>query len=128
MSKSFYFDTSIWIDIYCKRGINGEFAKRLLEKIIVNDYTIFYSDAIVAELKKLDFSENEIKTILGIVEPCKIRRIHIFKEEMLRARKLSKQRRVPWRDAMHILLAKDNCAEFVSRDKDFERLKDIAIT
>lgn len=53
----YYFDTSIWIDIYDKRGSNGELAFKLLEKIILNDDVVVYSEVVLFELKKLGFSE-----------------------------------------------------------------------
>jgi len=41
MENDFYFDTSIWIDIYEKRGYNGEVAKKLMEKVIKETEDIF---------------------------------------------------------------------------------------
>lgn len=44
MENYFYFDTSIWIDIYDKRGYNGEVAKQLMQKIIHENSFVLYSD------------------------------------------------------------------------------------
>ena len=40
--ETFYFNTSIWIDIYDKRGHNGEVAKKLIEKIIIDNFVKGY--------------------------------------------------------------------------------------
>lgn len=47
VENTYYFDTSIWIDIYDKRGYNGEVAKKLMEKIILQDDFVLYSDVVV---------------------------------------------------------------------------------
>lgn len=121
----YYFDTSIWIDIYEKRGDHGEVAKQLLEKIIIDDDLILYSDVVVVEFKKLGFSDYEINTLLSIAKPDHIRRIHPTKNQFEEAKRLAKQRNVPVRDALHAVLARDGEAQLVSRDWDFEQLKDI---
>ncbi|MBI4983693.1 PIN domain-containing protein [Candidatus Woesearchaeota archaeon] len=121
----YYFDTSIWIDFYDKRGYNGEVAKKLLEKIILQDDFVLYSDIVVIELKKLGFSEYEINQIFSIAKPDHIKRVHSTKNQIEEAKKLAKQKDVPLRDALHAILARDHQAQLISRDWDFERLKDI---
>ena len=56
----YYFDTSIWIDIHDERGDNGEKAKQLMDKLILNDSFVMYSNMVTTELKKIGFSEYEI--------------------------------------------------------------------
>jgi predicted nucleic acid-binding protein len=56
MIDEYYFDTSIWLDFYEKRGKNGEVALELINKIIRGEKVIFYSDIVVRELKRLGFS------------------------------------------------------------------------
>lgn len=41
---------------------------------------------------------------------------------------MANQRDVPLRDALHAVIARDNGAQLVSRDWDFEQLKDITKT
>ncbi|MBR9699726.1 PIN domain-containing protein [Candidatus Woesearchaeota archaeon] len=125
MAEIYYFDTSIWIDIYDKRGYHGEVAKKLMEKIIMDDSTIIYSDTIVVEFKKLAFSENEIPAILSIARPGHIKRVHPTRNQIREAKKSARQRNVPLRDALHAVLARDHEAQLVSRDWHFEQLKDI---
>jgi len=129
MTENFYyFDTSIWIDLYDKRGYNGEMALKLMEKIINNDDFVVYSDVIVFELKKLGFSEYEINQMLAIAKPDHIKRVHSTANQLKEAAKLAKQRKVPLRDAAHAVLSRDHQAQLVSLDWDFEQLKDITKT
>lgn len=123
---AYYFDTSIWIDIYEKRGSNGEVAKRLMEKIILDDDHVLYSDAIIIELRKLGFSGYEIGQMVGIARPDHLQRAHTTRNQIEEAKSVAKQRDVPLRDALHAILARDHEAQLVSRDRDFEKLKDIS--
>jgi predicted nucleic acid-binding protein len=125
--KLYYFDTSIWIDIYDKRGYNGEMALKLMYKIINDDDFVLYSDVLIYELKKLGFSAYELNLITKIAKPNHIKRIHSTKKQVKEAVKLAKQRKVPLRDAFHALIARDHGAQLVSRDWDFVKLKDICI-
>ena len=128
MNDCFYFDTSIWIDIYDKRGENGEMAKRLVEKIIQEDSIIIYSDMVMVEFKKVGFSDYEINQILNVAKPDNLKRVHLTKIQAEEAKRLTKQRNIPFGDAMHAILSREHEAQLVSRDeKDFNKLKDITL-
>lgn len=60
MIEEFYFDTSIWIDFYEKRGKNGEHALQLIMKIINRNWRLAYSDLNIKELKHLTYGNDEI--------------------------------------------------------------------
>ena len=60
-----------------------------------------------------------------MVKPNHLKRVQVTKEQFEEARRLSKQRDVPLGDAIHAVLARDHDAQLVSRDWDFEKLKDI---
>jgi predicted nucleic acid-binding protein len=122
---NYYLDTSIWIDIYDKRGYNGEIAKKLMEKIIICNKKIIYSDVVILELKKLGFSEYEINQMFSIAKPDNLKLVHSTKNQVEESQRLAKQRDVPLRDALHAVLARDIDAKLVSRDWDFEKLKDV---
>tara|TARA_Y100000310_G_C20137703_1_gene558822 strand:+ start:135 stop:542 length:408 start_codon:yes stop_codon:yes gene_type:complete len=127
MAEKYYFDTSIWVDFYDKRGYNGEQAKLLLKKIIMEDKIVIYSDFVVKELKDLGFSDFEIHDMIGIAKPDHVKRIHITKQQAEEAKRLTKQRDIPFGDALHAVLARDHEAQLVSRDRHFENIKDITI-
>jgi len=126
MTSEFYFDTSIWLDFYEKRGKNGENALQLIMKIIKKDLITAYSDLTIKELKHLNYSQNQINEIFSIVKLENIKRIHIYKEQREEASKLAKIRNVPKRDALHAILSRDNHLQLISRDRHFEKLKDIS--
>jgi len=92
---------------------------------MLEDEKILYSDAVILELKQLGFKENEIRSIFSIAKPENKRFIYATKDQIRNARKLTQQRAVPFRDALHALLARDHEAQRVSRDHDFEKLRDI---
>lgn len=124
----FYLDTSIWLDVYEKRGKNGESALKLILKIIESDKIILYSDWHMREFKTLGYGLEEINQIFMMAKPANIQRVHIYREQREEARKLARRRKIPPGDALHAILARDNGAILVSRDGDFALLKDICET
>ncbi|MAF36821.1 hypothetical protein CL622_06920 [archaeon] len=128
MIEGFYLDTSIWLDIYERRGLNGKQAINLIFKIIIESSIIVYSDLTIRELKHIGYETNEINFILSTAKPTILKHIHTYRKQIEQARKLAKQRNVPFKDALHAVLARDNNVQFVSRDKHFQKLKDITDT
>lgn len=127
MKQKYYFDTSIWIDLYLERGENGEIAKKLVRKIILDEDIIAYSDFTLIELKQLGFSKHEIDDILAIARD-NLERVHIYKEQTKEARKLARERNIPLKDALYAVLARDNQLQLISNDEHFNKLKDITKT
>jgi len=125
MAEEFYYDTSIWLDFHEKRGMNGELALKLILKIINEDLKITYSDLNLKEFKNLGYTPDEINSILSIVKPNNIKRIHIYREQKEEAKNIAKQRNVPEGDALQAILCRDNHLQLISRDPHFEQLKDI---
>ncbi|MEK6950881.1 MAG: PIN domain-containing protein [Nanoarchaeota archaeon] len=124
--KYYYFDTSIWIDIYDKRGYNGEIAMKLMQRIIVENFSVIYSDMNIIEFKDVGFSDYEINQMLSTAKPDNIKLVHPTKEQIIEAKRLARQRDVPKGDALHAVLARDHGAQIVATDlKDFNKLKDI---
>jgi len=121
----FYFDTSIWVDIFDRRGYNGDIASQLLKKIILYDDHVLYSEIVIKELEKLGFSAYEIHALFGLAKPHSVIHVYSTNQQIAEAKKFSRQRNVPLCDALHAILARDHYAQLVSRDKDFEKLKDI---
>jgi len=123
--KFYYFDTSIWLDYYEKRGKNGEHAFNLILKIIEEDSAIIYSDLHIRELKGLGYSIEQINDVFRIVKPDNIRRVHISRELEDKARELATQRKIPVRDAIHALTARYNQAIMVATDKHFHEVRHV---
>ncbi len=118
-------DTSIWLDYYEKRGINGKHALKLIIKIIYENSIIIYSDLHLKELKNLGYSNDEINDVFYIVKSTNIKKVYLNKEQLKEAKKLSYQKKIPRADALHAILARDNNAIMISRDKHFEKLRNI---
>ncbi len=124
----YYLDTSIWIDFYEKRGKNGEYALRFILKRLENDEAVLYSDLHIKELKNIGYTIDQINDLFKITKPHNIRRVHMHKEQLVEARRLIVKRKIPIKDALHAVLARDNYALMISRDRHFEKLNDVVET
>lgn len=122
----YYLDTSIWIDYYEKRGKNGKRALKLILKIIKENSIILYSDLHIKELRGLNYDIEQINQIFKIVKPDNLKRVHMSKEQNSEAVELSSRRNIPKGDALHAVLARDNNAIMITRDKDFNQLRHVA--
>jgi len=120
--KTFYFDTSIWLDIHERRGAQGEQAFRLMKLIIDNDLRIAYSDLNIKELKHLGYPDSIVK----IAKPSNTEHVHIYRPEMVEARRLARKRRVPLKDCLHAIIARDNDLQLIATDNHFDQLRDIS--
>lgn len=130
MTLAFYLDSSIWRDYYENREDKfrplGEWALMLINKIIEDKNIIVYSDFIVEELK-IKYSEEEIKKIFDIIHKRNLLlKIDISDYQAKEAAMLCKKKKVAFGDALHAILARDNNAFMVTRDKHFEELQEIA--
>lgn len=130
MEEKFYLDTSIWRDYYEDRSDGykplGKFALQLLFKIIKDLNPINYSDFVVEELR-IKYSNEEIIAILSIFYHLNLLvKVPISKEQAKEASVICKKRNIPFGDALHAILARDNKSIMVTRDKHFQKLKDIA--
>ena len=128
MLKRLYFDTSIWLDFFEKRDEpklpKGKFAKELIKKISNEKCKIVVSEVVKNEMVELGYSRYEIESLF---EPLKHILIFVYstKKQFGKAKDLSKKRKIPLFDALHAILARDNKAIMVTRDKHFNKLTDI---
>lgn len=118
----YYLDTSVFLDYYEKRGRNGEIALLLINKIKIDNILLLYSDVHIMELKGLGYNKNEISKILRLLK-LGIKQVHVNKEQIEEARRLINYIKIPVRDALHAIIARDNEAILVSNDKHFQLLK-----
>ena len=127
--KKFYFDTAIWVDYYEERRDKskflGEIAYSLLKKVIKSKGTIIVSGLILRELETL-YSLDEINGLFFPFEGC-LRIVEIKQSQVEESAKLALERNIPKGDALHAILARDNDAVLVTRDKHFELLSDVCI-
>ncbi len=127
MAKRYYFDTSIWRDLFEERGMKGMLAAALISKIAREDDRIFYSSIILRELHAAGYPKDEIKSKFR-----QFKEILIFADfdykELGKARDIASKRNLPKRDVMHALIALRNKCIVIAHDKHFQRLTDIAKT
>ncbi|MDD5163016.1 MAG: PIN domain-containing protein [Candidatus ainarchaeum sp.] len=125
MQKKFYLDTSIWRDYFEDRsdGVRplGEFAFQFLKNCAKKGFTILVSDTVILELKK-DFSEEQISDFFNPFESI-IVHIAAVSEQYAEAKKEWLQNKaIPLNDFLHAIIARDNNAILISRDRHFAEL------
>lgn len=127
MKEKYYLDTAIWVDYYENRRDKfrplGEWAFELFKKIRKNKEKVLYSDLVVNELS-MAYDKETINKIFEIASEM-LEKVEIRKEQRREAKKVAKERKIPRGDVLHAILAKDNNAILVSRDKHFQLLRDI---
>lgn len=123
MSKRYYIDTCIWRDYFEDRSDNlrplGEWAFRLIRKAVEEGIEVIFSDLIKEELLK-EYSEEKIKDIISIVPD--ITWIEATEEHRAEGRAIAQRLGIPDFDVMHAILARDNDAILISRDKHYLEL------
>jgi len=127
MAEKYYLDTSIWMDYYEDRQDPtkdiGEFAFKLLCKLLASNSKIVVSSFLLRELE-VAYSLDQIR---GLALPFErlMERVDVSDKQREEAKKIAEERKLPKGDAIHAILARDNNAILVSRDKHFQLLKDI---
>jgi predicted nucleic acid-binding protein len=127
MEERYYLDTSVWMDYYEDRKDPyrdiGEYAYQLLCRLMATNSKILVSFFLFKELSKY-YSMDDIR---GMATPFErsIVRVSISREQSREAKLISQERNMPKADVIHAILARDNDAVLVSRDKHFNLLKDI---
>lgn len=128
MPRLFYFDTSIWLDLFENRNEpnlpKGNWTKELIKNIIKNGDKIMVSEAIKNELLSMRYSKYDIENKFFSLKHI-IKSVYSTKKQFGKARDLSKKRNVPLLDALHALIARDNHAILITLDQHFNILLDI---
>ena len=116
----YYIDTCLWIDF-----IEGRTDDDIFVRIIEDEDTILYSYPIEKELLKY-FNVSRIRMIYVLLSSKGLLYlVNVNDTEKYEAYNLSNSRNVPFSDALHAVLARDNDAIVLTRDKHFILLKDI---
>ena len=129
MTEKYYFDTSIWLDLFENRDEpnlpKGKLAISLLNKIIKEGGKIINSEIVKNEMIAIGYTKYEIEALFMQFKKI-ILWVYSNKKQFGKAKDLSKKRDVPIFDALHAIIARDSGAIMVTRDKHFEKLLDIA--
>ncbi|MBW2995064.1 PIN domain-containing protein [Candidatus Woesearchaeota archaeon] len=129
----YFIDTCIWRDFYEDRLSRtrkpiGKYAGNFIMRIIENKDTIIFSYSIIWELKRF-YSEEQINEILNFFKITRIlEKIETTIEEKKEARIISQERNLPFVDCLIAIQARNHNALLVSRDKHYDKLRDIAKT
>ena len=116
-----YIDTSIWLDVFFRRGNHGNIAFHLFQKALRMNTEVVVSDLVIKELRRLGLPTDKIIGIFHSLKPV-IRHIHMSRGQVQEAKRLAKALRIPGGDALHAILARDCAAVMVTRDRHFSRL------
>jgi len=124
----YYIDACIWRDYFEDRKDRfrplGEWAFKFIKKIIEEEGIFVISDHLLIELESYMSSE-EIKDLFEIV-PEKLRLyIEANEKQNMGALNLCKRLKIPFGDCLHYILARDNDALLISRDRHFINFKNM---
>jgi predicted nucleic acid-binding protein len=130
MKQRFYVDTAIWRDYFEDRsdGLKplGEFAFLFLKNCEKHNCEVLYSQLVVSELLS-HLSEEQVKQIFSSFSNF-LREIKISKEQIKEAKNIGLWVRYSHTaDIMHAILARDNKAILITRDKHFDVLAEIVL-
>lgn len=127
MEEKYYIDSAIWRDLHEDRTDKfrplGEWAFELLKKIRRSNEKVLYSDLTIDELSNA-YSRETISNIFKEVSDI-LEKVEINNNQVREAVSLSKKRKIPFGDALHGIVARDNNAIIVTRDHHFEKISDI---
>ncbi len=129
--EKIYVDTHIFADYWGDRSDNklplGEFAFRLFKETMSCKFLILFSKQNSIELKSgcKIYDLFEIDLMSDLLSADKLLRIPISEQQKQEAKKISLESQVPKGDALHAILARDNDAILVSRDKHHYLVDDL---
>jgi predicted nucleic acid-binding protein len=127
MEERYYLDTSVWMDFYEDRKDSskdiGELAFKLLSKLLASKSKIVVSEFLQMELGTY-YSSEEIRGMTMLFEKFIIK-AEFSEKQLDEAKRIAGERKLPKGDVVHAIVARDNDAILVSRDKHFQQLKDI---
>lgn len=127
MQRRLYLDTCAWVDCFENRTDKfrpiGEWTFALLRMSIENDDALLISDFVEFELTRL-YKEKELHRLL---QPYRafLTAVIVTSRQRNEAAAVAKTREVPFGDALHAIIARDEQAILVTRDRHFEKLQDI---
>jgi len=110
-----YLDACIWIDVLEKR--HPETIKLLNS---IDEMTIIVSPLLIKEISGVGYPEKHVRKMFRHHAMANITRT-----QLQEARIVARKRKLPFHDALHAIIAKDNGAAIITRDRHFLRLRDV---
>lgn len=132
MPEKYFVDTLVWRDYYENRNDRfrplGEWALAFFKKVLEEENIIIYSDVVERELGE-KYDAEAISDIFSVINKnCLLQKIEVQSNQVKEAAKLSKERHLPFGDAIHAVVARDNRAIMITRDHHFEEMQDVVIS
>lgn len=121
----YYIDTCIWFDYFENRSDKfrplGEWALRLINKIIDEEGEFIFSDVLEKELET-QYPREQIINYLKIIPLKLIKKVYYDKTQLKEAYELNKCLKISKGDILHAILARDANSFLISRDKHFSKI------
>lgn len=128
MKRTYYFDTSIWLDFFEERNEYGfpksTWVRELLRIILLKGEKVCVSDYIIFELLNAGYTAYELDVLFGMLKHIIIF-IQANKKQIGKAKDLTAKRNIPKGDAIHALIARDTNCLLITFDRHFKKLTDI---
>ncbi len=118
---NYYIDTCVWID-FVKDRFDVE---KIFFDIINQEHTVIVSYPLKKELYKYLTAEETRMIFTLLQSKSLLEEVRLSSQEIQEANHLSRDRLLPFADALHAILARNNDALFITRDKHFLQLTDI---
>jgi predicted nucleic acid-binding protein len=116
----YYIDTCVWIDF-----IEGRTNTDIFIECILEDHMPILSYPLQKELGKYLHAEQLTMIFALLSSKGLIELVGVFEHDKKEASLLSAQRNIPFADALHAILTRNNNALLITRDKHFLKLRDI---
>jgi len=121
----YYLDTCIWFDYFENREDNlrplGEWALKLINKIISEEGIFIFDEHLLNELRN-KYSREILNRYFEIIPLTLIINVKINEYQIREATKFKQMLKIPFEDALHAIVARDNHATLISRDKQFQEI------
>jgi len=102
----------------------GKLIQQLLQKIVLDDGIIVYSDVHLLELENVGYPGYEIEELFKPLKPV-LMFAESTEKQRRRAGEIASQRKIPKGDVLHALLARDMNASMITHDSHFKEIQDI---
>ena len=110
-----------------RRGYNheplGDYAWKLLALIKAKRFKLVVSDLLMKELE-IHYSVEKIRGMMALFSDV-IEKVISTEKERKEAIKIAKEKQLPFGDALHAIIARDNNLVLVTRDRHFRALEEI---
>ncbi|MEW6294983.1 MAG: PIN domain-containing protein [Candidatus Diapherotrites archaeon] len=100
----------------------GEFAFQFLNNCIKHNCKIIYAEPVLFELRL--FPKEFVEEMFSYFKDILIEAPATTKQT-IEAKQIAEKRDLPFNDVFHAVIARDNKALMITRDKQFEELSDI---